>query len=169
MVFIGYASDRGYGLVNYQLFMPEKWFSKEYESLRKKCCVPDDVTFKTKPEMAGEMLKEAFNSGLVKAKWIGCDSLFGASKTFLDSLPQECRYFADIHRPTLVWRDRPEVALPEYSGRGPFLECLTPPHNVRADRPSFYIGNAPAFKKNGRTGLDATSGPKTDHRGLIRQ
>jgi len=118
VVFVGYASDRGYGLVSNQLFMPEKWFSKEYESLRKKCCVPDNVTFKTKPEMAGEMLKEAFNSGLFKAKWIGCDSLFGASKTFLDGLPQECWYFADIHSPTLVWRDRPEVALPEYRGRG---------------------------------------------------
>jgi len=117
-VFIGYASDLGYGLVSYRLFMPEKWFTKEYESLRKKCCVPDDVTFKTKPEMATEMLKDAFNSGLFKAKWIGCDSLFGASKIFLDGLPKECWYFADIHCPTLVWRDRPEVALPEYNGRG---------------------------------------------------
>jgi len=33
--------------------------------------------------------------------------------------------------------------------RGPLLECLTPPHNVCADRPSFHIGGAPAFKKTG--------------------
>jgi len=101
-VFIGYACDLGYGLVSYRLFIPEKWFTKEYESLRKKCCVPDNVTFKTKPEMAAEMLKDAFNSGLFKTKWIGCDSLFGTSKTFLDSLPKECWYFADIHCPTLM-------------------------------------------------------------------
>ncbi len=119
VVFMGYAGDRGYGLVNFQLFMPEKWFGKEYEPLRKKCCVPDDVIFKTKPELASELLNDAFNSGLFKAKWIGCDSLFGTSKTFLDSLPKECWYFADIHCPTLVWRDRPEVVLPEYRGRGP--------------------------------------------------
>ena len=29
-VFIGYASDRGYGLVDYGLYMPEKWFTDEY-------------------------------------------------------------------------------------------------------------------------------------------
>ena len=119
VVFTGYASDRGYGLVSNRLFMPEKWFSEEYEALRKKCCVPDDVTFKTKPQIAGEMLHDAFNSDLFTARWIGCDSLFGASKTFLDSLPKECWYFADIHCPTLVWRDRPELVLPEYRGRGP--------------------------------------------------
>ncbi len=117
-VFIGYASDRGYGLVSYELFMPEKWFADEYKSLREKCCVPDDVTFKTKPEMAAEMLKDAFSSGLFQAKWIGCDSLFGASKTFLDGLPKECYYFADIHCPTLVWMERPEVALTEHNGQG---------------------------------------------------
>ncbi len=47
------------------------------------------------------MLKDAFYSGLFKAKWIGCDSLFGASKTFSDSLPRECYYFADIHAQVL--------------------------------------------------------------------
>jgi SRSO17 transposase len=112
VVFIGYASDLGYGLVNYELFMPEKWFTGEYKSRREKCCVPENVTFKTKPEMAAEMLKAAVDFGF-KAKWIGCDSLFGASKTFLDSLPKGCWYFADIHCPTLVWREMPEVAVPE--------------------------------------------------------
>ena len=115
-VFIGYASDKGYGLVSYNLFMPEKWFTDEYEPLRKKCHVPEHVTFKTKPEMAAEMLNAAFRSGMFPAKWIGCDSLFGASKTFLDSLPKGYYYFADIHSPTLVWRERPEVALPKHKG-----------------------------------------------------
>jgi SRSO17 transposase len=116
-VFIGYASERGYGLVSYELFMPEKWFTDEYKPLREKCHVPEHVTFKTKPEMAAEMLNEAIASGLFQAKWIGCDSLFGASKTFLDSLPKECHYFADVHSPTLVWREMPEVTLPKHKGR----------------------------------------------------
>jgi SRSO17 transposase len=63
--------------------------------------------------MAAEMLNAAFKSGMFQAKWIGCDSLFGASKTFLDSLPEGCYYFADVHSPTLVWREMPEVAVPE--------------------------------------------------------
>jgi SRSO17 transposase len=116
-VFIGYASERGYGLVSYELFMAEKWFADEYQPLREKCGVPEHATFKTKPEMAAEMLGDAIRSGLFQAKWIGCDSLFGASKTFLDSLPKECYYFADVHSPTLVWREMPEVALPERKGK----------------------------------------------------
>lgn len=117
-VFIGYASEKGYGLVNYRLFMPEKWFTEKYEPLRKKCCVPDDVTFKTKPEIAAEMLNEIAGSGMYQAKWIGCDGLFGTSKTFLDSLPKEYYYFADIHSPALVWMEMPEVAIPKHNGQG---------------------------------------------------
>lgn len=133
VVFIAYAGNRGYGLVDYQLFMPEKWFNEEYEFLRKKCGVPEELGFKTKPEIAAELLAKAFYSGLFEAKWIGCDGLFGASKAFLDGLPQECWYFADIHSPTLVWRDRPEMVLPEYSGRGP------QPTKPRASSPSVQV------------------------------
>jgi SRSO17 transposase len=117
-VFIGYASERGYGLVDYELYMPEKWFTGEYRDLRYDCCVPDDVTYKPKTELAAEMLNRAFCSGLFPAKWIGCDSFFGSNKQFLDSLPKGCFYFADIHSTTLVFTSMPEVALPEYSGRG---------------------------------------------------
>jgi len=117
-VFIGYAGDRGYGLVDYRLYMPEKWFTGEYRDLWYDCWVPDDVTFKTKTELASEMLKGAFSSGLFPARWIGCDSFFGDNKPFLDSLPEGCCYFADIHCTTAVFTSMPEVALPEYRGRG---------------------------------------------------
>ncbi len=116
-VFIGYAGARGYGLVDCELFMPEKWFTDEYKELREKCHVPEHVTFKTKPEMAAEMLNKVIASGLFPAKWIGCDSLFGNSQTFLDALPKGCWYFADVHSPTLVWREMPEVAPVEQKGR----------------------------------------------------
>ncbi len=118
-VFIGYASDRGYGLVDYELYMPEQWFTDEYSYPRKiDCWVPDDVTYKTKTELAAEMLNNAFSSGLFPARWIGCDSFFGNNKPFLDSLPEECCYFADIHSNTVVFTSMPEVALPEYRGHG---------------------------------------------------
>jgi SRSO17 transposase len=117
-VFIGYAGDRGYGLVDYELYMPEKWFTGEYRDLRYDCWAPDDVTYKTKTELASEMLESAFSSGLFPARWIGCNSFFGNNKPFLDSLPDGCCYFADIHCTTVVFTSMPEVALPEYGGRG---------------------------------------------------
>ena len=45
LVTIGYASDRGYGLVDYRLYMPQKWFTGEYSDLRYDCWLPDDLTF----------------------------------------------------------------------------------------------------------------------------
>ncbi len=118
-VFIGYAGDRGYGLVDFELYMPEKWFTGEYRYQRVvDCGVPEDVTYKSKTELASEMLNNAFASGLFPARWIGCDSFFGNNKAFLDSLPKECCYFADIHCPTLVFTSMPEVALPGYRGHG---------------------------------------------------
>ncbi len=118
LVTIGYASGRGYGLVDCRLYMPGKWFTDEYSDLRYDCWLPDDLTFKTKPEIASELLNNAYLSGLFPAEWIGCDSFFGSSKPFLDSLPEGVCYFADIRCTTTVFTSMPDVAPPEYSGRG---------------------------------------------------
>jgi SRSO17 transposase len=47
-VFVGYASEKGYGLLAGRLYMPEIWFSREYEQRRKDNRVPQDLTFQTK-------------------------------------------------------------------------------------------------------------------------
>ena len=57
-VFAAYASPHGYALLDKRLFIPEKWFSEDYALRRKKCELPDDITFKTKPQLAVQMLKE---------------------------------------------------------------------------------------------------------------
>jgi len=120
-VFIGYASSRGYGLVDRQLFVPEKWFGEDYKSMRERCGIPEDLTFKAKVQLASELLKGVDASGLFQAKWIGCDSFFGSGKDFLDSIPEGRYYFADVHANTSVWRVRPQVAMPEpkRTGRPP--------------------------------------------------
>jgi SRSO17 transposase len=117
-VFVGYSSSKGYGLINREFFMPEEWFTDEYKGLRKECGVPEDLVFKTKIQIASKLIKEAIDSGLFPAKWIGVDSFFGNSKEFLDSLPDSCYYFADIHADRVVFREMPDLILPEYKGRG---------------------------------------------------
>lgn len=117
-VFIGYSSAKGYGLINRELFMPEEWFSDEYQGLRKECGVPEELVFKTKIQIAAELIKKAIDSGLFPAQWIGVDSFFGNSKEFLDSIPEGSYYFADIHADRVVFREMPDLVLPEYKGRG---------------------------------------------------
>jgi SRSO17 transposase len=57
-VMTGYCSPEGYGLGDFGLCMPEKWFGGEYESLREKCGVPKNLEFSTKNRMLLEMIKK---------------------------------------------------------------------------------------------------------------
>jgi SRSO17 transposase len=117
-VFVGYSSDRGYGLIDRRLYMPKAWFGPDYADLREECKVPRDLQFKTKVELALEMIKQTIASGLFPARWIGCDSFFGRNKEFLASLPEEYCYFADIPENIMVWLEMPTVSVPEYNGHG---------------------------------------------------
>lgn len=117
-VFVGYSSSKGYGLVDRRLYLPEKWCSDEYQKLRQECGVPEDIEFKTKVDIASDMIRDAMVSGKFPAKWIGCDSFFGRNKEFLASLPENCYYFADIPDNLLVFTQMPIVGIPQSQGRG---------------------------------------------------
>jgi SRSO17 transposase len=117
-VFVGYSSQKGYGLLTSRLYMPKIWFSPEYEHRRKDNLVPQDLIFKTKPEIALELIKEIAESNLFDAKWIGCDATFGSDIHFLESLPKAYFYFADIRANTQVFQKRAKAELPLYKGKG---------------------------------------------------
>ncbi len=111
-VFLGYSSTKGYGLLDRRLYMPEKWFSPEYVLLRKKCAVPEDLAFYTKNQLAAMMIQEVTEKGNIPYKWIGCDAAFGVDRTFLESLPNDCHYFADVHADSLVFPHMPDMVIP---------------------------------------------------------
>jgi len=117
-VFLAYASPKGYVLLDRRLFLPEIWFSKEYEERRQKCKIPAETQFKTKNQLALEMIQGLQNSALFPAKWITCDESFGRDSKFLDSLPKELFYFAEVPNNTHVWTKHPRTGIPAYSGRG---------------------------------------------------
>lgn len=117
-VYLGYSGVKGYGLISSKLFMPEKWFGEGYKVKRKDCLVPTNLTFKTKPQIAIELLKEAETSGFFEAKWVGVDSLYGNNNEFLKAVPDKYWFFADIPCDSQVWLSKPDFAIPEYKGRG---------------------------------------------------
>ncbi len=119
-VFLGYVSNIGYGLLQGQLYVPEKWFTEEYEERREKCHFPEELTFKTKPQIALELLQKAQATGAFTGNWVGVDSFFGSNPEFLDAVGEKYYYFADIRSNALVWLERPEIGLPPYKGRGPY-------------------------------------------------
>jgi len=117
-VMLGYASPHGYGLLGYELYMPEFWLEASHAGLRKKCGVPTGLEFRTKNAIASEMIRKAAGSGLFPAKYVGADSAFGKDSEFLDSLPDGKIYFADVPCDCMVFVSRPEMVMPPYSGRG---------------------------------------------------
>ena len=117
-VMMGYVSPLGYGLTDYELYMPEKWFGEDHAALRKQCGVPGSLRFKTKNRIASKMIQRVCDSELFPAKYVGADSAYGSDGKFLDSLPEHLVYFADVRKDQLVFASRPKVAVPPYSGRG---------------------------------------------------
>ena len=117
-VFSGYVGPHGYGLIDYGLYMPESWFESDHAALRKSCGVPSNLSFRTKTAIASKMVREASNSGLFPAKYVGADSAYGSNSKFLDSIPDGLIYFADVKSDQLVFTSRPEMVIKPYSGMG---------------------------------------------------
>ena len=109
-IFIGYTSHLGFGLVDKDLYMPEDWFSEEYEQRRKDCWIPEDIDFKTKLDLAIKKLKEIKKSGLFPARWIGADCSFGCSFEFRDEVEKlGIYYFLNVKKDSLIWKRMPKL------------------------------------------------------------
>ena len=117
-VFIGYASPKGYGLIDSQLYMPKAWFTPAYAERREHTWVPEQLEFQTKPQIALALIERLRGSQVFTARWLCCDAAFGANPEFLAALPEGLYYFAAIASSTLLCRQKPALTVPEYTGRG---------------------------------------------------
>jgi len=117
-VFVGYTSDKGYGLLASQLYLPARWFADDHAERRTETRVPPGLPFQTKPQIARALLNRIAQTGRFPAAWIGCDAVFGTDWAFLDGVPPGTCYFAGVRATTLVFRRRPRVSVPRYRGRG---------------------------------------------------
>jgi len=118
-VYLGYASRKGYSLIAGQLFMPEKWFEEEHAVQRQACGVPEDLVFKTKPEIGLELLKNALQRDNLSFSWVAADALYGDSPAFRDGVAATGKYyFTAIKETTLIWCTPPKVHVPPWSGHG---------------------------------------------------
>jgi SRSO17 transposase len=117
-VFVGYTSEKGYGLVTSRLYLPESWCTPEQAQRRKDTWVPPDVPFQTKPQIARDLLAHLTQTGRFPAAWLGCDAVFGADWAFLDAVPSGTAYFASVRANTPVFLAPPRVGVPRYRGRG---------------------------------------------------
>jgi SRSO17 transposase len=119
-VFAGYVSENGYALIDKRLFIHEQWFTDEYEARRKKCDLPEDIVFRTKPQLAVEMLNTIHQEKILPFKYVLGDSIYGGSPEFIkavESLPG-ITYFVSISKATQCWLKRPMTVTRQYRWGG---------------------------------------------------
>ena len=115
-VFAAYVSEQGYALVDKQLFIPQKWFTDTYFERRRKCKLPTETVFRTKPQLAVDMLGAIVKQGALPFKYVLADSLYGVSPEFIEAveaLPDKT-YFVQVPKDTLCWLKRPMAITKEY-------------------------------------------------------
>jgi SRSO17 transposase len=117
-VFLSYASRKGYTLLDRRLYLPEEWLSEPGSKQRREACgVPAGVSFKTKPELALEMVSSLTEQQVLPCRWLTCDAAF-SNPAFLDASGEILWYLAEVTADTRVWQSRPKTGIPSYSGRG---------------------------------------------------
>jgi SRSO17 transposase len=124
-VYLGYVSRREYALVDVRLFLPREWARDRKR--RKRAGVPREARFRTRHELALQMLDE--RGGLLPHGWVAGDDEMGRSSWFRQQLRRRGeRYLLAVPSNTLV-QDL-TAPPPAYCGRGrrPGLPF------VRADR-----------------------------------
>jgi SRSO17 transposase len=119
-VFVGYVSPQGYTVLDRRLYMPAEWLTDDaYADRRRQCGMPSNITFKTKPAVAQEMLAAVGKSHALRARWVVADEAFGDNPGFLDGVAGlGLWYFAEVPHPTRVWAERPATPIPPWRGRG---------------------------------------------------
>src|SRR5205085_6658596 len=123
-VYLGYASRPEHALVDFRLFLPREWARRKRR--RRKAGVPDAVRFRTRHELALEMLDE--RGGSLPHAWVSGDDELGRSTWFRRQLrSRQEKYLLAVPSNTLV-RDVIAALTPDESGRrhrGPFVRVDT--------------------------------------------
>jgi SRSO17 transposase len=103
--------------VAYRLYLPKEWADDEARC--RKAGVPDDIGFKTKPEIALEQVRWAHEAGLPRGVVL-MDAGYGASTELRSSITAlDLPYVAGILPNTTVWTSDEEPLPPKkWSGRG---------------------------------------------------
>src|SRR5215217_7255684 len=75
-VFLAYASPTGRAMIDRELYLPERWTDDPPRCRAAR--VPEQVGFRTKPQLAQLMLERALDAG-VPATWVTADEVYGGS------------------------------------------------------------------------------------------
>ena len=117
-MFLACVSPLGRAVVDKRLYLPESWTSDQ-----ERCAaagVPEEQrSYRSKTQLALEMLERALELGHLRAEWVAGDDASGMSPSFREGLAAlRMRYVLDVPGGTTVWPLEPAWTSPAYQGRG---------------------------------------------------
>ena len=115
-VYLVYASTKGHTLLDTRLYLTEDWAADLPR--RREAGVPAEVVFRTKPELALELVQGPGRQ--LRHSWVTFDEGYGKDPAFLVGLEESGeRYIGEIPKSVRGWLQRPEVeeAGPSPKGR----------------------------------------------------
>jgi SRSO17 transposase len=78
-VFCAYATPRGRALLDAELYLPKSWTGDRARC--REAGIPDEIVFRTKPQLAAVMLARALEAG-IPAAWVTADEAYGQDHKF---------------------------------------------------------------------------------------
>jgi len=112
------AGERGSACIGLRLYVPEEWANDRRR--RKKAGVPEDVEFRSKWQLALDLVDNALEAGAEK-RIVLADAGYGDTGEFRLSLRSRgLDYAVGVHHPTLVWPPGTPFAVPKKTSvKGP--------------------------------------------------
>jgi SRSO17 transposase len=113
-----YASRHGATLVDVRLYLPEPWFGAEQAARRQRCGVPVETVFRTRPQLAEEMIGPLYGASVLPFQYVVGDEGFGQNPVLLDQIAaRDLTYLMEVPHSTRVWQERPPTAVPPATGK----------------------------------------------------
>jgi SRSO17 transposase len=119
-VFLIGVTPEGVALRDHQLYLHQSWYDGPgARRRRQKVHVPEGLPFRTKPQIAAELIRNVVVHDVVQLDWIVADEEYGTNGELLDELEHlEQRYLMEIPKTNTVWTVDPATCVPAYRGRG---------------------------------------------------
>lgn len=156
-VCVNYRSSLGHTLIDRRLFVPESWAKDK--ARRTEAGVPASVVFRTKPELALEMVQQALDRGM-PFRWVTADSVYGDSPKFVQGLRAMDRwYVVDTTADARVWLNEPEV-IPAGTKRPSGQTTQRPQVLVKPERVDAVVARLPANAWTRVTVAEGSQGPR---------
>jgi SRSO17 transposase len=119
-VFLIGVTPAGAALLDHRLYLHASWYEGEEAARRRaEAHIPEDLPFRTKPQIAAALVRNVTVLDIVGLDWVTADEAYGTNGDLLDELEQlNQRYVMEVPTTTTVWAADPASCIPPYSGRG---------------------------------------------------